>query len=548
MKEVNIKVNADTKQAEQNLNQLGNAADQTSQEMLGVADTAFAVAETITGSFAIATGAIGLFAGENEKMQKIATKANSVIAIALGVRQLAEQKANIAILANTVATKLNAAANKTTAATMKALGIATRTTTASFKAMKIALVSTGVGALIVGLGFAIEKLMSFGKGQEENTGLTDAQTEAIKQNSIFIEKNSKQTLGLAMAQDKLGERGVILQIHLEDQERLLAKTNGMLAEAIVLHGADSIQVQRLTASQKMYQDGIISTTKAIEENNKEMEEKTIPLTELQKNSLIEEVNLRDNLQQKKISQHQFDVEMLEQEIFMLNHKLESEKLTEDEIFLLKQEIAHKEIDLNQEKLDEIQRGKEKAAEDQKLLDEQEAERNQILADSRQSNVDSAKMMFDSIGGLMKEGSKAQKTFALASIATDTATAISTLVGGTEKAALSAAAPFIGTPAYPFVYGSTKFGFYASGVAQILNNVAQAKAVLQGGDSGGGSAGGGGGGGVTYTAPYVPESAEQQGTPNVTGDGGGSPVRAFVVSTQMTNAQALDEELQLQSTL
>ena len=230
MKEVNIKVNADTKQAEQNLNQLGNAADQTSQEMLGVADTAFAVAETITGSFAIATGAIGLFAGENEKMQKIATKANSVIAIALGVRQLAEQKANIAILANTVATKLNAAANKTTAATMKALGIATRTTTASFKAMKVALVSTGVGALIVGLGFAIEKLMSFGKQQEENTGLTDAQTEAIRQNSIFIEKNSKQTLGLAMAQDELGERGVILQTHLEDQERLLAKTNGMLAE------------------------------------------------------------------------------------------------------------------------------------------------------------------------------------------------------------------------------------------------------------------------------------------------------------------------------
>ena len=122
MKEVNIKVNADTKQAEANLDSLGNAADQTSQEMLGVADTAFTVAETITGSFAIATGAIGLFAGENERMQKIAAKANSVIAIALGVRQLAEQRLNIQILANTVATKLNAAANTATASVMRALG------------------------------------------------------------------------------------------------------------------------------------------------------------------------------------------------------------------------------------------------------------------------------------------------------------------------------------------------------------------------------------------------------------------------------------------
>ena len=85
MKEANIKITANTAQAEANLEQLGNTADHTSQQMLGVADTAFTISETMTGSFAIATGAIGLFAGENEKMQKIATKANSAIALAIGV-------------------------------------------------------------------------------------------------------------------------------------------------------------------------------------------------------------------------------------------------------------------------------------------------------------------------------------------------------------------------------------------------------------------------------------------------------------------------------
>jgi hypothetical protein len=568
MKEVNIKINADTKQAEANLDKLGSSADKAAQEMLGVAETSFTVAESITGSFAIATGAIGLFAGENEKMQKIATKANSVIAISLGVRQLAEQKSNITIVAGTVATKLNAAANTVTAATMRALGIATNVTTASFKAMKMALISTGIGALIVGVGMLVSKLTSAKKKTDEFTKAQEDLNNQIKESQDGASKMISLNEKLLRAETELEKTIIHKKIaYEEEKEKIDALVEAKEREdamnlKFLKNGGDATMLLNVANEEYEKQINLISELdkevlnlekslkkkdETQKEDNTETEEKTIPLTELQKSILIEEVNLRDNLQQKKISQHQFDVEMLEQEIFMLHHKLESEKLTEDEIFLLKQEIAHKEIDLNQEKLDEIQRAKEKAAEDQKLLDEQEAERNQILADSRQSNVDSAKMMFDSIGGLMKEGSKAQKTFALASIATDTATAISSLVGGTEKAALSAAAPFLGTPAYPFVYGSTKVGFYASGVAQILNNVAQAKAILQGGESGGGSAGGGGGGGVTYTAPFVPETAEQ-GTPTVTGDGEGTPVQAFVVSTQMTNAQALDEELQLQSTL
>ena len=454
MKEVNIKVNADTKQAEANLDSLGNAADQTSQEMLGVADTAFTVAETITGSFAIATGAIGLFAGENERMQKIAAKANSVIAIALGVRQLAEQRLNIQILANTVATKLNAAANTATASVMRALGIAVNTTTASFKAMKIALVTTGVGALVIGLGFAIEKLMSFGKEQEKVNENTKDFSEEISRQTEVLSSLSDTNIQLSLTESEYAANVLLTQSSLDSKKGALEELNERLAESIVLNGRDSEQTKELQQQRQDQMNDIIETTRLLEEQTLTMER---------------QMNFEEN-------------------------------------------------------------------------------GLQAIADARAKNVDSAKMMFDSIGGLMKEGSKQQKAFALMSIATDTAGAISSLIGGTEKAALSAAAPFLGTPAYPFVYGSTKVGFYASGVAQILNNVAQAKAILQGGESGGGSVGGGGGGGgVTYTAPFVPETAEQ-GTPTVTGDGDGTPVQAYVVSTQMTNAQALDEELQLQSTL
>ena len=363
MKEVNIKVNADTKQAEANLDSLGNAADQTSQEMLGVADTAFTVAETITGSFAIATGAIGLFAGENERMQKIAAKANSVIAIALGVRQLAEQRLNIQILANTVATKLNAAANTATASVMRALGIAVNTTTASFKAMKIALVTTGVGALVVGLGFAIEKIMSFGKEQEKVNEITEDQSDAISLLTTQLERRADMDLKLAFANNFLEESTIKMQSSLEKFTALQSSLGEQLAESFILTGENSEQTKKL---KKEYEEASFLVLKYT--------------TEIQNNT----------------------------------QALENQKFVEENM-------------------------------------------HQAIADARAKNVDSAKMMFDSIGGLMKEGSKQQKAFALMSIATDTAGAISSLIGGTEKAALSAAAPFTGTPAYPFVYGSTKVG-------------------------------------------------------------------------------------------
>ena len=239
MREANIRINAETAKAEQNLQNLGNQADHTSQQMLGVGDTAFTVAETITGSFAIAVGAIGLFAGENEKMQKIATKANSVIAIALGVRQLAEQKVNIQILANTAATKLNAIANRATAATMRALGMAVNTTTLSFKAMKTALITTGVGALVVGLGFAIEAMMKWRTKNEDVGDGIDTNTEKIAFQLATLNELGNLNIALMLSENKFASQVILTTNSLENKKTVLEELNAKLAESIVLNGEDS---------------------------------------------------------------------------------------------------------------------------------------------------------------------------------------------------------------------------------------------------------------------------------------------------------------------
>ena len=53
---------------------------------------------TITGSFAMATGALAVFGAKSENLQKLQTRVQGAIALALGMRELAESKVNIAVI------------------------------------------------------------------------------------------------------------------------------------------------------------------------------------------------------------------------------------------------------------------------------------------------------------------------------------------------------------------------------------------------------------------------------------------------------------------
>jgi len=138
-----------------------------------------------------------------------------------------------------------------------------------------------------------------------------------------------------------------------------------------------------------------------------------------------------------------------------------------------------------------------------------------------------------------EGKKAQavqKGLALAQIGIDTASAFSSLMRGSEAAAVATG------PAYPLA----KPIFYASGIVQILANIAKAKQALSSSDSGGGSDAGGGAPASIPTIPQAPPSA------NIVGDSGvnqiaqtlGSqqPVQAFVVANDVTTAQSLNRNI------
>lgn len=115
-------------------------------------DAAVDSVNALAGGFAVAQGAVGLFAEDNESLQKAIAKTNSALAILNGLQQISAfvtgQSAGKLALLN-AAQRINV--------------FVTGAATAATKAWRAALVSTGLGALIVLLGTLASKFFDVGE-------------------------------------------------------------------------------------------------------------------------------------------------------------------------------------------------------------------------------------------------------------------------------------------------------------------------------------------------------------------------------------------------
>jgi len=141
----------------------------------------------VTGAFLIASSAARTFGADAETVEAIQKReqaALEAVNIALGVQALAEAFAkrqkilSLAVKAkDIIATNLNTAAQT-------AYTIAVGASTGALRAFRIALATTGVGALVVGLGFLISKLFDTKEETEELNeelkSLSEFQLEAAK--------------------------------------------------------------------------------------------------------------------------------------------------------------------------------------------------------------------------------------------------------------------------------------------------------------------------------------------------------------------------------
>ncbi|MDR2065473.1 MAG: hypothetical protein LBP85_07195 [Prevotellaceae bacterium] len=165
--------------------------------------------------------------------------------IAANIKEIALQIKNIAL---SIAQK---AATLGTAAATLIMGKAANTASLGFKALRAALISTGIGALIVGVGLLIanlDKLLSLFKSSPDKdmvasfNRMSQAYDKAIKDNEKYIKS----------LQDRGKAESEVLNETIKLQIKMLDSAARLQAQAALLYGADS----------EMYKNAIENTNEA----------------------------------------------------------------------------------------------------------------------------------------------------------------------------------------------------------------------------------------------------------------------------------------------
>jgi hypothetical protein len=175
-------------------------------------DAAVQGVQAVAGAFAGVQGAIALFGGESEEVNKALLKVQASLALVAAAQEFAN------LVTGQGALKL---ALVTAAQTLYASSLGATTT--ALKVFRGALITTGLGALVVALGFVIAKLQEFA----ETSAAAGAAVKAA--NNAQIESSRaliKAQLELDLA------RGKITQAEFDRQVALAEFTNKLSAELL----------------------------------------------------------------------------------------------------------------------------------------------------------------------------------------------------------------------------------------------------------------------------------------------------------------------------
>jgi hypothetical protein len=450
--------------------------------------------EGVAGAFAAAQGAALLFGVENENIEKLVAKAQGATAIAVGARALAESQL-ITILKNSTAGKYAAIVAD------KAYSVAVGASTGALKIFRLALVATGLGAVAVAVGLLIANWDKF--------------SEAIKKSITQITAAIPGLDKIKSAYESI--RGAIVKV--AEQFNLLP-------------------TEQEKALKKAEEDRKAFDEKAKEDAEKKKQEEEQAAKE-RRAKQEQEAKEREAQQERELDEAMdlaWELDALFDEMVSnLNARQEQAKPIElvkaisvDPVLSEIDKVIQKRKELGEIEAQIVENGK-KLAEDSKAIDEGIAKNLELQLSSRVALIQASFGAINTILGAADQNSKktqkAQKFFALATIAYDAGMAIANVVAGASAAALAA------TAAAPFLVGP----YIAQGLAVVLPAIASAYAALKKAPDGGG-----GGAGSAPTAPTLPSfaapSTEQRNASSTTAEGefGAGVFKAYVIGSQVSS--------------
>ena len=532
----------------------------------------------VAGGFSAVQGAVGLLGSESQSVEKAILKVQSAMAISQGVQAIGESVDSFKQLGAVIrATTLY---QKSLSAATAVQTFVTNGATLAAKLLRGALISTGIGALVVGVGLLIanfdkvkkvvmtlipglsavgDVVMSIVNTVTDFIGVTSEAGRSIDKMVADSEKTLRKNQDFLDTQgdkyDEYTKRKIQANIDYaakvkevaEDETRteveklkylkdLRDKADREIAQADKDRQAekdkkakeeqDKIDAKNKEASDKRKEEAARLKKEAqdISDNAKKANEE-IRKTDLER--LTEQYNLeRSILEKQKLS-------TLELEIKFLNDK--------NELNLKQQEIEQK---LRDEKIESDKKADQdywfgqaddaaKRAED---LIKFEDDKNKVLASSKE-NLNNIIAGLETTGiAKTKAGQAVSKAIALTQIGIDSAVAIS------KAATLANAEGVAAQLAFPLIPGAgtvARVVSYASTALSVASNITRAKQLLSsGGSAGGGSSSSSGSAPAPPQFNIVGQSGTNQLAQTIAGQQN-RPIEAFVVSSAITTSQALD---------
>lgn len=497
---------------------------------------------TVAGGFSLAQGAASLMGSESQNLEKAILKVQSAMAISQGIETINESRKSVVALGNSL---------KATALYQKALSAATAVqtfvmngATLAAKALRGALIATGVGALVVGVGLLIanfekvkkvvmnlvpglsavgDVVMSIVNTVTDFVGITSEAERTLDKMVSESQKTLRKNQDFLDTQgdkyDEYTKRKIQANIDYaakvkevaEDETRTEAEKIKYLKDLRAKADRDILQADKDRQAEKdkkakEEQDKLKEAEAKRKEKEKEAAQKA---KEAREKELAERNDFLYKINQAEIEQRILEKEQSDERIIEIEN--EFAKIEQAEII-----------------------SAEKRAED---LIKFEENKNKVLASSKE-NLNNIISGLENTGiAKTKAGQTVSKAIALTQIGIDSAVAIS------KASTLANAEGVAAQLAFPLIPGAgtiARVTSYASTALSVASNIARAKQLLSsGGSSGGGSMPSG-----SSSAPTPPQFniVGQSGTNQLAQTIAGQqnkPIEAFVVSSAVTTSQALD---------
>jgi len=560
-----------------------------------------AATQLATNATTALVSGMALFGDQSQKTQETLLKVQAAMAFSESITNLSElgdqwKLLKSTITSSTLVQNINTASTVIAGSVMKLFGAGVDTTSKSFKGLKAAIIGTGIGALVVALGLIInnfdeikkvvlrlvpglsavgDTIMNIVNSVTDFIGVTseaDRALDRLKSNadaSIALNKKFLAEHGDQLdefTKKKIEAKNAYSEAIKEDganQTALAKRLNRELA-AIEYSRGDEARKLAKEASEKAKDEAAAARKKAIEDAKKQKIDDLKNIKEFQdqakkQNELsfmtAQEAELKmvddkykaqlDLLKKYHKDTSEIDIAIMNEKNDV-NLKFQNEKYENDK--KAKDKAAQDDLDYWASESDKaVERTAKNKERDDKIAAEK-IQTEQNIQNAIASITQNGISLVDSLEQLGLRKSKAtegiRKGLALAQIAADSAVAVSKAIPMALQAGKEAAA--IAGPAAPVVGPLVTAASLVGSTATIAKNVASAKKILQGG-----SVSAGGGGASALSTPSMGSSVPQVqfqasaenniATTIAANTNAQPPIQAFVVSTEVSTAQALDRK-------